>query len=112
MTGRTRRSGWFAADSAAGANGSCDWTPQAPTSDLPSKLTSEAYIRSLHQKLTTSTLCLEPYVRVEALVARDQSRPGELRDSLLVDLLCVDDMICIRDRVTRDIQPGTSADGG
>jgi hypothetical protein len=49
---------------------------------------------------------------VEALVARDQSRPGELRDSLLVDLLCVDDMICIRDRVTRDIQPGTSADGG
>jgi hypothetical protein len=46
------------------------------------------------------------------LVARDQSRPGELRDSLLVDLLCVDDMICIRDRVTRDIQPGTSADRG
>jgi hypothetical protein len=30
----------------------------------------------------------------------------------LLDLLCVDDMICIRDRVTRDIQPGTSADSG
>jgi hypothetical protein len=30
----------------------------------------------------------------------------------LPDLLCADDMICIRDRVTRDIQPGPSADGG
>jgi hypothetical protein len=30
----------------------------------------------------------------------------------LLDLLCVDDMISIRARVTRDIQPGTSADGG
>jgi hypothetical protein len=78
----------------------------------PRRHRQATYPVSLHQKLTTSTLCLEPYVRVEALVARDQSRPGELRDSLLVDLLCVDDMICIRDRVTRDIQPGTSADGG
>jgi hypothetical protein len=32
--------------------------------------------------------------------------------ALLLDLPCVDDMISIRDRVTRDIQPGTSADGG
>ena len=30
--------------------------------------------------------------------------------SRLLDLLCVDDMISIR--VTRDIQPGTNADGG
>ena len=30
----------------------------------------------------------------------------------LLDLPCIDDMISIRDRVTRDIQPGTSADGG
>ena len=29
-----------------------------------------------------------------------------------LDLLCVDDMISIRARVTRDIRPGTSADGG
>jgi len=30
----------------------------------------------------------------------------------LLDLLCVDDMISSRARVTRDIQPDTSADGG
>lgn len=30
----------------------------------------------------------------------------------LLDLPCVGDMISIRDRVTRDIRPGTSADGG
>ena len=29
-----------------------------------------------------------------------------------LDLLCVDDMISIRARVTRDIRSGTSADGG
>ena len=82
----------------------------------PRRHRQATYPVSLHQKFTIEAYdvhsCPEPYVRAEALVARDQSRPGELRDSLLVDLLCVDDMICIRDRVTCDIQPGTSADGG
>src|SRR5437764_242730 len=76
MTGRTRRSGWFAADSAAGANGSCDWTPQHRTSNLPSKLTTEAYHRSLWRPLYVRP----PDVQAEALVAGDQSRSGELRE--------------------------------
>jgi hypothetical protein len=83
MTGQARRSGWFAADSAAGANGSCDWTPQAPPSDLPGKLTLETYGVHFYVR--------PPHVRAEALVARDQSRSSELweqpgsRNSFQVD---------------------------
>jgi hypothetical protein len=76
MTGQARRSGWFAADSAAGANGPCDWTPQAPTSDLPGKLTSKLTIEAYGVHFMPGSWASGAGI----LVARDRSRSGELRE--------------------------------